>query len=87
VGGGGGGGVNFVDFIFLKNVLIFQLHTSSPVQGSLTIPERLRGIPEAEDPGFFEMVEYFFHKAHFSFSSLQLPISGTKLRSRSIIPV
>jgi len=40
-----------------------ELHTSSPVQGSLTIPERLRGIPEAEDPGFFEMVEYFFHKS------------------------
>merc|ERR1712240_604577 len=25
--------------------------------------ERLVHIPEAEDPGFFEMVEYFFHKA------------------------
>jgi hypothetical protein len=37
------------------------------VSGSLTIPERLRGIPEAEDPGFFEMVEYFFHKAEISF--------------------
>jgi hypothetical protein len=37
------------------------------VCGSLTIPERLRGIPEAEDPGFFEMVEYFFHKAKISF--------------------
>jgi hypothetical protein len=36
------------------------------VSGSLTIPERLRGIPEAEDPGFFEMVEYFFHKAEIS---------------------
>jgi len=40
-----------------------ELHTSSPVQGSLTIPERLQHIPEAEDPGFFEMVEYFFHKS------------------------
>jgi hypothetical protein len=38
------------------------------VSGSLTIPERLRGIPEAEDPGFFEMVEYFFHKAEISLS-------------------
>merc|ERR1712147_297225 len=27
------------------------------------IPERLVHIPEAEDPGLFEMVEYFFHKA------------------------
>merc|ERR1712038_547111 len=35
----------------------------SPAAGSLTIPERLVHIPEAEDPGFFEMVEYFFHKA------------------------
>lgn len=27
------------------------------------IPERLAGIPDAEDPLFFEMVEYFFHRA------------------------
>jgi hypothetical protein len=27
------------------------------------MPERLQHIPEAEDPGFFEMVEYFFHKS------------------------
>jgi len=40
-----------------------DLHTSAPVAGTLTIPERLQGIPEAEDPGFFEMVEYFFHKS------------------------
>jgi len=40
-----------------------DLHTSGVVQGSLTMPERLVDIPEAEDPGFFEMVEYFFHKA------------------------
>merc|ERR550519_46518 len=40
-----------------------DLHTSTPNAGSLTIPERLVPIPEAEDPGFFEMVEYFFHKA------------------------
>jgi len=40
-----------------------DLHTSSPVQGVLTMPERLEHIPEAADPGFFEMVEYFFHKA------------------------
>jgi len=40
-----------------------EFHSSSPVSGTLTIPERLRGIPEAEDPGFFEMVEYFFHKS------------------------
>jgi len=40
-----------------------DLHTSAPVAGTLTIPERLQNIPEAEDPGFFEMVEYFFHKS------------------------
>merc|ERR1711970_543363 len=40
-----------------------DLHTSSPVQGVLTMPERLQHIPDAADPGFFEMVEYFFHKA------------------------
>jgi len=40
-----------------------ELHTSTPAQGILTIPERLQHIPEAEDPGFFEMVEYFFHKS------------------------
>jgi hypothetical protein len=43
--------------------LFLQFHSSTAVAGSLTIPERLLGIPEAEDPGFFEMVEYFFHKA------------------------
>merc|ERR1712131_270437 len=42
---------------------IQQLSSSSPLNGSLQIPERLQGIPDAEDPGFFEMVEYFFHKA------------------------
>ena len=40
-----------------------DFHTSTPNSGSLSIPERLVAIPEAEDPGFFEMVEYFFHKA------------------------
>ena len=27
------------------------------------MPDRLQHIPDAADPGFFEMVEYFFHKA------------------------
>jgi len=40
-----------------------DLHTSVPVAGTLTIPDRLVHIPEADDPGFFEMVEYFFHKS------------------------
>jgi len=40
-----------------------DLHTSGVIQGTLAMPDRLVQIPEAEDPGFFEMVEYFFHKA------------------------
>jgi len=40
-----------------------KIHTTRPDQGVLTMPERLQHIPEAADPGFFEMVEYFFHKA------------------------
>eukprot|EP00090_Calanus_glacialis_P012816 TRINITY_DN2143_c0_g1_i1.p1 TRINITY_DN2143_c0_g1~~TRINITY_DN2143_c0_g1_i1.p1 ORF type:complete len:557 (-),score=148.58 TRINITY_DN2143_c0_g1_i1:66-1736(-) len=39
------------------------LHVSRPVEGTLTIPERLQHVPTADDPGFFESVEYFFHKA------------------------
>jgi len=39
------------------------LHISRPTQGSLSIPERLEHVPDAADPGFFESVEYFFHKA------------------------
>jgi len=27
------------------------------------IPDRLKTIPDAEDPLFFEMVEYFYHRA------------------------
>jgi len=40
-----------------------EFHSSAVRDGSLQIPERLQHIPEAEDPGFFEMVEYFFHKS------------------------
>jgi hypothetical protein len=39
------------------------MHTSSSVAGSWAIPERLQNIPEADDPNFFNMVEYYFHKA------------------------
>jgi len=38
-------------------------HTTKDCKGSLQMPDRLVHIPDAEDPGFFEMVEYFFHKA------------------------
>ena len=41
-----------------------SLHTSSTkCDGTWKIPERLQGIPTAEDPSFFNCVEYFFHKA------------------------
>ncbi len=36
---------------------------SSVSNGTWTIPERLQQIPESEDPNFFNMVEYYFHKA------------------------
>ena len=39
------------------------LHTSQTAPGTWQIPERLQHIPEAEDPNFFNMVEYYFHKA------------------------
>lgn len=39
------------------------------------IPQRLLYIPDAEDPSFFEMVEYFFHRGcqvRFGVSPLSL---------------
>ena len=39
------------------------LHTSQTVQGTWVVPDRLQHVPTAMDPGFFEMVEFFFHKA------------------------
>merc|ERR1712079_296367 len=41
-----------------------SMHTSSRRDGETwAIPERLKGIPDAEDPSFFNCVEYYFHKA------------------------
>merc|ERR1712088_922444 len=40
-----------------------DLHTSTAALGSLQIPDRLQHVQHAQDPGFFESVEYFFHKA------------------------
>ena len=40
------------------------LHTSSQTMtDKWKIPERLLEIPTAENPQFFNMVEYYFHKA------------------------
>jgi len=47
----------------VASVQQLQLHTTNGLNGSLQIPDRLKDIPSAADPGFFEMVEYFFHKA------------------------
>ena len=41
-----------------------SFHTSSKNQSDTwEIPERLHHIPTAESPSFFNMVEYYFHKA------------------------
>merc|ERR1711990_794305 len=43
-----------------------SLHTSTPnhvYDATWSIPERLAGVPTADDPSFFNMVEYYFHKA------------------------
>ena len=44
-----------------------NLSTSTPSQGTWAIPDRLKDIPTADNPGFFEMVEYYFHKAWYIF--------------------
>lgn len=41
-----------------------QFHTSSSRQvETWQIPERLQHIPDADNPSYFNMVEYYFHKA------------------------
>merc|ERR1711971_645123 len=43
-----------------------SLHTSTPnhvYDATWAIPERLQSVPTADDPSFFNMVEYYFHKA------------------------
>ena len=42
---------------------VSSFHTSAALAGSWDIPDRLKHIPDADDPGFFEMVEYYFHKS------------------------
>jgi len=58
-----------------------DLHTSAPVAGTLEIPERLRGIPDADDPGFFEMVEYFFHKSCVLIEDRLIDVNMKNVRS------
>ncbi|XP_023346489.1 glutamate dehydrogenase, mitochondrial [Eurytemora carolleeae] len=47
----------------LRTGTVCNKSTVRAVPQALQIPDRLRHLPEAEDPGFFEMVEYFFHKS------------------------
>ena len=43
---------------------IAGLHTCQQLNsGTWKIPERLADIPDAENPSFFNMVEYYFHRA------------------------
>ena len=47
-----------------KTSSVAGLHTSQQLDSARwKIPERLEGIPEAENPLFFNMVEYYFHRA------------------------
>jgi glutamate dehydrogenase (NAD(P)+) len=48
----------------LTRILGGSLHTTSKNNSETwEIPERLHGIPTADHPSFFNMVEYYFHKA------------------------
>ena len=48
----------------VKVVSVASLHTGNQLNtGTWKIPERLAHIPEADNPNFFNMVEYYFHQA------------------------
>ena len=48
----------------VRTVSFAGLHTSQRLNvGTWKIPERLAGIPDADNPNFFNMVEYYFHRA------------------------
>ena len=48
----------------VRTVSIASLHTGNQLNtGTWQIPDRLKDIPEAENPNFFNMVEYYFHQA------------------------
>ena len=47
----------------VKAVSVANLHTSNQLDiGTWKVPERLAHIPEADNPNFFNMVEYYFHQ-------------------------
>ena len=49
-----------------------QFHSSAQSQGSWQLPDRLQGTASADNPGFFEMVEYYFHKAWYNLLTILL---------------
>jgi len=58
-----------------------SLHTSGVTRGSLVLPERLQHVEDAEDPGFFESVEYFFHKACIKAEDMLIDEKMSKIRA------
>lgn len=42
---------------------VFRTASSSSVRGIHEMPDHLKDVPTAENPRFFDMVEYFFHRA------------------------
>ena len=49
--------------LYLENILRFLSQNNPTGLDKWKIPERLVDIPTADDPQFFNMVEYYFHKA------------------------
>ena len=48
----------------VKTVSVATLHTGNQLNtGTWKIPERLHHIPDADNPNFFNMVEFYFHQA------------------------
>merc|ERR1711936_454720 len=48
----------------MGTVSIASLHTGKQLNtGTWVIPDRLLGIPDADNPNFFNMVEFYFHQA------------------------
>ena len=45
------------------NVSPVAVQQQARLMSAYKIPEHLHGIESAEDPNFFEMVEYFYHKS------------------------
>ena len=48
----------------VRTVGVASLHTGNQLSsGTWQIPDRLAHIPDADNPNFFNMVEYYFHQA------------------------